>query len=46
MSKPEMKALEIDSPNLADPTMMSLIIPVLRDDMEETLTFVQPWGKS
>lgn len=44
MSKPEMKALEIDSPNLADPTMMSLITPVLRDDDDEGLTFSSPWS--
>jgi hypothetical protein len=34
MNKKDMKALDIDSPNMADPVMMSLFIPEVEVVME------------
>jgi len=45
MTKEEMRGLDIDSPNLVDPVMMSLVTPVINDITDnETLNFTNPWS--
>jgi len=46
MSKPEMKAIEIDSPNLADPAMMSFLTQEIIEDDTKTLNFSDPWSNN
>lgn len=44
MSKIKMKSNEIDSPNLADPVMMSLLTPdIVYDD--KPMVFTNPWAR-
>lgn len=44
MSKNDMKNNDIDSPNLADPVMMSLVTPPIREENTENLNFSGIWN--
>ena len=42
MSKPEMAKIDIESPNMADSVMMTMIYPQAKQEFE-TLNFTSEW---